>query len=284
MVARVPETLRRTALAAGVVAGALAARALWWEPRQVLVRRCEVELPNLPRALDGVRVAVVSDLHAGAPHVGPGKLRRIVSRVNAEQPDLVALLGDFVDPGVALGSDVPPEAVAARLRELSPPLGSFAVLGNHDWLADGKQVAARLRDAGIAVLENDAAAVEARGVRLWLAGLADPSERRPRLDETLALVPEGEPVLLLSHRPDVFPSVPERVSLTLAGHTHGSQVDLPLVRERVTPSRYGSRYAGGLVEERRRRMFVSTGIGTSRLPIRFRAPPELALLTFRSAA
>jgi uncharacterized protein len=115
-----------------------------------------------------------------------------------------------------------------------------------------------------------------RGLRV--AGVADAGKRQPDLEAALAAVPQDAPVLLLSHNPDVFPEVPERVSLTLSGHTHGAQVDVPLVRDRVTPSRYGAHYAGGVFAEGGRVLFVSRGVGTSGLPVRFRAPPEVALL------
>jgi predicted MPP superfamily phosphohydrolase len=92
-------------------------------------------------------------------------------------------------------------------------------------------------------------------------------------------VPQDEPVLLLTHNPDVFPDVPARVTLTLAGHTHGGQVALPILGRPVVPSRYGQRYADGLVMEDGRALFVSSGIGTSILPVRFRVPPEIAIVT-----
>jgi predicted MPP superfamily phosphohydrolase len=132
-----------------------------------------------------------------------------------------------------------------------------------------------LREAGIPVLENRAVELP-RG--LWVAGVADAGERDARVGSALEDVPEGSPCILLTHHPDVFPRVPARVSLTLAGHTHGAQVNIPLVRERAVPSRFGLRYAGGLVQESGRQMYVSRGLGTSGLPLRFRAPPEIAVI------
>jgi predicted MPP superfamily phosphohydrolase len=120
------------------------------------------------------------------------------------------------------------------------------------------------------------------GRGLWVAGVADAGKREPDLDAALAAPPADAPVVLLSHNPDVFPEVPERVSLTISGHTHGAQVDLPLVRDRVTPSRFGAHYTGGVFEERDRVLFVSRGVGTSGLPVRFRAPPEVAVLELRA--
>ena len=267
------------AAAVALLAGAgLALRSLWLEPRRIVLRREALVLPRWPRGLDGLRVGVLSDLHAGAPHVDERKVERVVARLNREAPDVVALLGDYVDPNVAFGTRIEPEAVALRLGRLRAPLGIFAVLGNHDWKNEGERVVGALRAAGITVLENEAVAVDRGGQRLWLAGLADPTYREPQIGETLSAVPPGEAVIALSHHPDLFPHMPERVALTLAGHTHGSQVDIPIVRRMVTPSRYGARFARGHFEVDGRHLFVSAGVGTSRLPIRFRAPPELAVV------
>jgi predicted MPP superfamily phosphohydrolase len=268
--------------AAGAVAG-LAWWALWHEPRSTALRREALALPHWPRALDGLAVAVIADLHTGSPHVGLARLERIVDRIDDERPDLVVLLGDYADRDVALGDLVEPEQVAARLARLDAPLGRFAVLGNHDWHEYGGRMARALRDEGITVLENHAVRLTGAAAPFWVAGVADASTRDPRLDPTLAPVPDGEPVLLLSHDPDVFPAVPERVALTLSGHTHGAQVDLPIVRDRFTPSQHGARYTDGHHVEDGRHLYVSNGVGTSRLPIRFRARPEVALLRLEAA-
>jgi predicted MPP superfamily phosphohydrolase len=153
-------------LGAGVVAAAV------WsllEPARLKLRRIDVALERWPEALDGVTIAVVSDLHTGAPHVN---VDRVVGKVNAARPDLIALVGDYADPTVPLGEPVAPEEVAEALGRLYAPLGTFAVLGNHDWYHYGERVPRALREAGIEVLENDAVALEHKGAVLWVAGLA----------------------------------------------------------------------------------------------------------------
>lgn len=242
---------------------------------EIEVRGVELSLPEWPPSLAGLRVAVIADLHAGSPQIGLDRVERIVDRVNASDVDLVALLGDYIDHQVVLGDKFSPQAVASRLGRLRSRLGSFAVLGNHDWGHVGALMPAALRDAGIVVLENSVVHVDDG---FWVAGLGDHMKRVADVDGTLSQVPEGEPVLLMSHNPDVFPQVPERVALTLSGHTHGSQIALPFLRDLATPSKYGARYTGGHVVEDGRHLYVSDGIGTSRLPIRFRAKPEIAVL------
>jgi uncharacterized protein len=259
---------------AGLAAGAVAWRALWHEPRTGRVREHHIALPGWPEDLTGLRLALVSDLHAGAPHVDEQRLRRLVAAVNARGPDLVVLLGDFVDPDVHLGSHVAPEDVAAALGGLRAPLGVFAVLGNHDWRHGGQRIAAALRAAGIATLENDACDVG----RLWVAGVADARMRGADIERALACVPVDAPVVLLSHDPDVFAKVPDRVALTVSGHTHGGQVAVPLLRRRFIPSRYGERYARGHIVENGRHLYVTAGVGTSGWPVRLLAPPEVVVL------
>jgi predicted MPP superfamily phosphohydrolase len=268
------------ALAAAVAGVALAAWALLVEPRRVVVERRTLRLPRWPDSLSGLRVALVSDLHAGGPHVGERRVERIAERVRRERPDLVALLGDYIDPDVPLGRAIAPEGVAEALAGIRTPLGTAAVLGNHDWENDGPRIAAALRDAGIAVLENDSVRV---GDELWVVGLADPFKRKPDVSAAFGQVPPDAPVIALTHTPDLFPRIPERAALTLAGHTHGGQVGVPPIRGKLAPSRYGDRYTGGLVEEGGRLIYVSRGIGTSGLPIRFRAMPEVAILTLVAA-
>lgn len=275
--------MERRAAAAIATAGAAALSAAAWatliEPRRLRVREVRVDVAGWPTELAELRVALVSDLHAGAPHVDEQRVARVVATVNRARPDVVALLGDYVDPEVVLGDRVEPEAVAALLGGLEAPLGAFAVLGNHDWLEDGERVRHALREQKIEVLENDAVAVDLAGQVLWVVGLADAITRTPDVITPFALVPEGAPLIVLTHDPDLFPRLPERPLLALAGHTHGGQVNLPLVREHVTPSIYGDRYAGGLFRRDERVMYVSRGIGTSSFPVRLRATPEVVMLT-----
>lgn len=256
--------------------GAAAATAAWAtlvEPRRLVVRRRSVAPARWPAELDGLTIACVSDLHAGAPHVDEERVAEIVARVNAAEVDVVALLGDFVDPEVLFGRRLEPERVAAILGRLGAP--SFAVLGNHDHLFDAERVATALRAHGIDVLVNRIAAHGA----LHVAGLDDATEGRPNL----AVVADApQPLVVLSHDPDLFPRLPATATLTLSGHTHGGQVDLPYLRKLVTPSRFGDRYARGVTEQGGKLLFVTSGVGTSRWPVRLLRPPEIVLLEVRA--
>lgn len=269
------------ALVAGASAlgAALALYATLIEPRWLAVRRRTLRLECWSAALDGLRVAVISDLHAGAPQVRPATVRDVVERVNRLGPDLAVVLGDHIDAHHHLDDPVAPGSVAAELGGLRAPRGVVAVLGNHDWSSDGPAMAAALREHGITVLENTASPA---GDGLWVAGVGDATMRTADVGRALDAVPgDDAPVLLLTHDPDVFPRVPDRPALTLAGHTHGGQVDLPLLRRAWIPSRFGARYGGGVVVEDGRTMVVGAGIGTSGWPVRLGARPEVLLLTLR---
>lgn len=269
---------RLVVAAAGATALALMIRAAWFEPRRLVVLEHDLRLPGWPVALDGMRFALVSDLHGGGPQVDQRAIGRVVERVNSAAPDLVAMLGDAIDHTVVGGSVLAPEAIGRELGELRAPLGTIAVLGNHDWDNDGPGVLRALREAGATVLENATTELMFRGTPFCVAGLADATTRRPDVYATLRDVEPDRPILLLSHNPDTFPQVPSRVSLTVSGHTHGGQVSIPLLRGLAIPSRYGARYARGHVVEDGRHLFVTSGIGTSRWPIRLGRPPEIVVL------
>ena len=247
------------------------------EPGQLAVREVPLALPGWRGG--PLRLAVLSDLHVGAPHISLAKVDSIVAATNAARPDAVALLGDFVIQGVLGGTAVSPEAIAQHLAGLRAPLGVFGVLGNHDWWLDGVRVGAALAAQQVVVLENQAVRVLRPAGSFWFVGLADLFTRHVDSEAALSQVTDDAPVVVLSHHPDVFASMPPRVALTLAGHTHGGQIRLPLLGPPVVPSHFWARYAAGHVEENGRHLFVSSGIGTSILPVRLGVTPEVVILT-----
>jgi predicted MPP superfamily phosphohydrolase len=265
---------------AAAAAAALGAWSLWIEPRRLVVRREELEPAEWPAALDGLRVGLLADLHTGVPHAGLDAVTHAVDALLGERPDLVCLLGDFIDRRSLLARPVDADALAARLAPLGgAPRGAVAVFGNHDWYAGAGRIAAALGGVGIPVLENDAAPA---GHGLWTAGVGDYRIRGANVGRALAGVPEDAPVLLLSHDPDAFPFVPARVALTLSGHTHGGQVGIPYLRRPFLPSEYGERYVRGHIVEGGRHLYVTSGIGTSGIPVRLLMPPEVVILTLRA--
>jgi predicted MPP superfamily phosphohydrolase len=251
------------------------------EPNQLVLREVPIVLPGWPESLDGMRVALISDLHVGAPFVGERKLAEVVATTNDAAPDIILLLGDYVvgrEPGATF---VVPERIAPALGGLRARLGVYAVLGNHDWRYDGERVTRAFTRAGLRVLENEVLELHERGQSIWIAGLADSMTRPQDPVGTIGKVGAG-PVIAFTHEPDAFPRIPDRATLTVAGHTHGGQVALPLLGRLVVPSRYGQRYAIGHIVENGRHLYVTPGVGTSILPVRFAVPPEITILVLHA--
>ena len=265
--------------AVGIVLGLWA---FWLEPRSLHNAEHVLHIPRWPQYCNGLRIAVLADLHTGSPYNGLAKLNQIVDLTLRAQPDLILLPGDYVVQEVLGGRFVEPEDMTPVLARLQAPLGVFAVLGNHDWWLDGPRVRRALENAGIAVLEDASTFITHGDCRFWLAGISDYWEGPHNIEAALANIPTSAPVLAFTHNPDIFPELPARVTLTIAGHTHGGQVYLPGLGRLIVPSRYGERYAIGHIQEAGRQLFVSPGIGTSILPVRFLVPPEVSMLTVHS--
>lgn len=256
------------------------------EPRLLVVRHVTVVTPAW--TAPATRIAVLSDTHVGDPHVTPGRVARVAARINRERPDAVVFVGDYVGghkPYGARSSDERQEIARgiAALAQARGALGRAAVLGNHDWWYDGARVAGELRRAGVPVLENGAIRIQSKTGGFWIAGVADLYSERaaPSVPDALKAVSTDEPVILLSHWPDVFPRAPPRVALTIAGHSHCGQVNFPVVGRPLTPSPGSARWPCGLYDEGGRKLLVTGGLGTSILPVRFRAPPEIVIVTLR---
>ena len=269
------------------------------EPFGTAVTSYRLSPPRWPAGLS-LKLAVLADLHACKPWMDVERIEGIVAHVNALRPDCVLLLGDYV-AGKRMSRYASPVAHrdwAGALGALTAPLGVHAVLGNHDWWEDmavqqrrggPTRAGLALQNAGITLHENTCVRLAKGGKSFWLAGLGDqwafwPKQRKRAyegvddLEATLAPATDDAPLVLMAHEPDIFPQVPDRVALTIAGHTHGGQVRL-LGYTPVVPSKYGARYAYGHVVEQGRNLVVSGGLGCSGLPVRFGSPPEIVVIT-----
>lgn len=252
------------------------------EPNRLVVREETIQIDNWPKELSGLRIAVLADIHAGSWFIDEKKLRTIVQRTNQLQPDLIVILGDYMTGDGRTSERIEPEVFAAILKDFRAPFGIYSVLGNHDWWYNGMKVRRGLEQNGIKVLDDEVAQLNVRGNSLWLVGLADLWTRVPRVEQTAEKVPQGATSIALTHNPDIFPRLPQRVPLLLAGHTHGGQVRFPFIGAVVQSSDFGKKYELGHVFENNHHLFVTTGIGTSILPVRFGVTPEIVLLTVNS--
>lgn len=253
------------------------------EPESVSVTRYRLTPPRWPPG-QRLSIHVIADLHAGGPNMTARHINEVVEIANLESADLVLLLGDYFATHRFVTERVPPPVWAAALARLESRLGTWAVFGNHDWWHDIAGVRAAFGRVGIPTLENRAVLLGNSGRQFWLAGLGDQlahplgHARFRGIDDlpgTLAQVNSDHPVILAAHEPDIFTKVPDRVSLTIAGHTHGGQIRVPFLWERFVPSAYGARFAYGHIIERGRHMIVSGGLGVSHIPVRIGVPPEI---------
>jgi uncharacterized protein len=248
------------------------------EPLRLVERKTEIDLPSWPAEFRGLRVTVFSDLHVGPPHITLSRLRGIVKKANATEADLILMPGDFVETPLRWRM-AEPEEIAAELKNLRAKDGVFATLGNHDWWYNSARVREALEKEGIRVLDNRAVKIEHHGKIFWLAGFADAWAGHPNIEGTLSQITDDAPVIAFMHNPQIFPQVPARVSLTIAGHTHGGQIWLPYIGRPVIsdwPYHIGHIVEGG------RHLFVTPGIGTSICPVRFGVPPEISILTINT--
>lgn len=253
--------------------------AILLEPSRLVVQ--EVELLSAKYAGPDLRIGLVTDIHVNSAHVPPDRVAEIASQLNEAKPDLILMPGDFVAGHDALvnRSDKFNANVAtglAHLSNLNAP--AFATIGNHDVWWDKERTAKLLGDAGVLVLDNKA--VNIKG--LCIVGLADYLTGSPDRSAYSGCDPDSS-IVVFTHSPDAWQSFRSDTVLALAGHTHGGQVNLPIIGRRVNAIELGPEHSYGFSRIGGVDMFVSAGVGTSMLPIRFRAPPEIVILTLKSS-
>src|SRR5581483_2247334 len=233
------------------------------EAKWIHVLRVKFAVPNLPGPFRGMKIAFLSDIHHG-PFVPLSYVRDVVKMTNALKPDLVALGGDYVHHGTRYI-----EPSIAELAHFDSKLGTFAVLGNHDHYFHGAaRSKAALKKAGITEMTNSGVWLEQNGARLRLCGVGDFWRDVQDLPVALADATDHDAVILLSHNPDYIEQIRDkRVGLALSGHTHGGQVNFPLIGSPIVPSLYGKKYTRGFVQAPVARVFVTRGVGTITPPV-----------------
>ena len=241
-----------------------------------LTRRLELAIAGWPRTARPLRIAFLSDLHAGTHAGDVARLGAIVAEAAAHNPDLVLHGGDFVNMQPFGGGRIAPRVIAAILGRLDAPLGRFAVLGNHDYTYGIDEIAQALRDHGITVLSDEKRTLRHDGHAFDLVGLPDARDLRP--SGRALLTGLARPTIVLAHDPEWFAHVPPGPHLTLAGHTHGGQVVLPRLGALTNASRAPRRWTYGHVIEDGRQLYVTSGIGTSGIPLRIGMPPEFVVI------
>jgi predicted MPP superfamily phosphohydrolase len=283
--------LTGTARFAAVGAGSVAAYSFFFAPRRFETVRQTRAIRGLRSELDGLRLVQLTDIHHG-PNLSLGYVRAVVAAANALQPDVTLLTGDYVYRS--------PRYIAPVVRELAAlraKIGIVGVLGNHDWWEDADLTRREFARTAIPLIDNDRvivtpdrALVRGRIVDegLCIAGVGDFMEDVADFNAALRDVSAAMPRMIMSHNPDAAESsdlifARHRIDLMICGHTHGGQAWFPGVGRPIVPSRYGQKYAYGLVRGPACDVYVSSGIGTSILPVRFEVPPEINVIELRCA-
>ena len=257
------------ALAAGGLGGYSFRESGALEPRFVTV-----PIVGLPPGFDGFRIAFLSDLHRSWFITG-GYISSAVSLANSFQPDIALLGGDYINSDPAYIAPIMEE-----LGGLKAPLGIFAVQGNRDIRVNRLQTTNEFARRGIQELTNRNCRISRNGDGLWLCGIDDSTIGHPDVGASLDGMPPDAVAVAITHNPDLTESLEDtRIRLVCCGHTHGGQINLPVLGRPLIFSRHGQKYALGLVQAPHTKVFTTTGVGSVFPPFRFRCPPEVALLT-----
>lgn len=240
------------------------------------IKRIDVVLRDLPAKMDGTTIAQLSDPHFKPPL---DLYDKVAERVNARNPDIIVITGDFLDTaGYA-------DKCFEFLARLKAKHGKYAICGNWErWsVMPDKEFRAGVENAGFTLLVNQNVRVNLPTGKLWLAGVDDPFLHRDKLDDAHAGIPAGEPMLLLAHAPNIIDKAKEKgISLVLTGHTHGGQARLPLIGPLYVPEPEFRKYSLGMYREGGTRMYVNAGLGVSTIKYRFFCRPEITVITLRS--
>lgn len=243
------------------------------EANSLSLERVEINLKRLPKKLDGFKIIHLSDTHH-SPFTSLEHIERTVKIANRLKPDMFILTGDYVSHERKYIAPV-----AKVLGGLKAEFGIHACLGNHDHWTDAGLITRLFRREGINMLINEGVRFEARGSSFWLAGVDDHMVGKTDLSAALKGSFPDEMKLLLAHNPVIFrQSVRYGVDLTLSGHTHGGQVKVRDPEKRILPKR---KYSAGLHSRKDSQIYITRGIGTVVLPVRYQCPPEISLLELR---
>ncbi len=249
------------------------------EPNALSITREEIIRKNLPVGLSGLKVGVLSDFHF-RPGDDDGLLEKVVSEVNRSKLDIIALTGDYMSANPAVVAPM-----LDFLKQLQSAHGVFAVMGNHDgWSGNREVVRKQFEQAGIRFLINQNSVIQLRGESLAVAGTDFVWLGKPDPERTFRGIAAHIPILALVHEPDYFDTIVAHrpVMLQVSGHTHGGQCRVPLIGYAPQRVNYGRNYLYGEYGIGESKLFVTRGVGTVGLRVRFACPPELAILTMKA--
>jgi predicted MPP superfamily phosphohydrolase len=270
----------------------LAAQSLWFEPQSLTFKSLDIKTPAFPEGTRPIRAVLISDIHIDNIHMPPKRVNEIVKRINSLKPDVVLLAGDYIDGdylktgpkhGVrsarSTKSNIQQEEGIRALGQLNAPLGVYAVMGNHDCWWDCKRVRTLFSETPIILLENESYQIKRGEGDIWIIGVEDGQTQLPDFQKAAEDVPREAASLILEHNPGLFDWPSNTHKLMLSGHTHAGQVRFPIIGSIARMSRHTEDTADGWFIKDDRTLIVTRGLGTSGLPVRFMAPPQIMLLT-----
>lgn len=256
----------------------VAGYAYFVEPSRLIIKEVDLKIPRWSEKLNNFKIVAISDLHGGSNNVTESKLREIVEKANAQEPDLIILLGDYVSETSFKSKKLrmPVKTVAENLRSFQAKYGVYAVIGNHDWWHDEKLIRSEFEQVGIVFLENEVREIKVgdETIRLW--GIEDYWKQRRVPTEAFDTIGDKKNVIAVTHNPDSLLKSPGEISLMLAGHSHGGQVKIPFYGAPALVN--DERFMAGEAVVDGKHVFVTSGVGCSGPQIRFDVPPEIAVL------
>ena len=249
------------------------------EPDNLDIANVELTLPRLAPEFDGYRVVQISDIHMGV-WMNPEKLQTIVDTINQQEPDAVAITGDFVTEGNIQSQY---DRLVTPLSNLKPKDVTVATLGNHDHWTEAEVIYSVIRDSGIQDVNNGVVTIERDGALFHLAGVDDIWMKKNDLDKVLEQLPDEGSAMLLAHEPDYADASAEsgRFDLQISGHSHGGQFMLPFIGPPVR-GHLGKKYPVGAYQIRNMIQYTNRGVGMIVPYIRINCPPEITIFTLRS--
>jgi len=251
--------------------------AIIFEPNNIKIEKYNLIIENLPSSFNNLKIAHLSDFHS--LRFGPRE-KKVLEMLEELKPEFVFITGDFVDPIGKIITDRELISIKNFWQKLGEKYKDkiFAVLGNHDT----KIIKNYLEESGIVVLnnENKNLFLDKNEEFIYLIGVADPVFKKANLVKAMEDIEEKLPKILLAHGPEIMAQVNnKKIDLILVGHTHGGQVNIPILGKLLQPlSQYGRQYTKGLFKIDSTYLYVNRGIGTSFFPIRFASSPEITLI------